>query len=363
MLGSTTRGALRTAEAAVAVPVLHAVDAITAVLDDPSPRPAGSSASDRWCIAAVSHWYDPDRIGYLTTTLRAVRCQAARVGCAVVTNEPARLALALMVSLAGDDVDVRAVPLEAAGPFLLGGPDRIAVVPWDGRHHPYRLTWFHKRVFHDLVLECSAFDRGVTQLLYVEDDMRLDPGALDYWCAYRPLLEPHGLLPGFVRAEGRPTPSWMTDVVEPQVVEELPGVEVTVPPGAGAGGRATVRCINLTNPYQAMYVLDAPLAAWHFRRSLMRSYTRSRVPADLVVHWGTRERASMGPILDEVPAGFPTRNVLPVVEDGGDARFPDACVVEHLPANYFDDPASEFGKLRRDDALVHARERVAVGAS
>jgi hypothetical protein len=52
-----------------------------------------------------------------------------------------------------------------------------------------------------------------------------------------------------------------------------------------------------------------------------------------------------------------------VVEDGGELRFPDACVVEHLPANYFDDPTSEFGKLPRAEVLVRTRERVPVEVS
>jgi hypothetical protein len=305
----------------------------------------------------MPHWYDPARINYLVESIDSVRRQAPDVACAVVTNEPELLTGRLQTTSLGDGgVDVRQVALADAPEHLLRLGGRVAVIPWDHRHHPYRLTWFHKRLFHALTIDHDAFSKGISHLVYLEDDLRLADHALDYWCALRPLLAPSGLLPGFARVEGDPTPRFLTDVTRAELADDLPGVEVALPAacagGDGPGSHGPgARCVNLANPYQAMSVLDAELAEEHFRRSFFRSCQRSRLSTELGSYWKVRERAAAGAIFDGVPAGFLSRNVVPLVTTNGRVRPLDASLVEHLPATYFRDPASPFGTLALTDAF------------
>jgi hypothetical protein len=297
------------------------------------------------CIAAVAHWYNPARLDYLLRTVAAVRGQAPDGACAIVTNEPARLAGDLRsTELAGDGVAVREVAPDDAPAFLLGLGQRIAVVPWDHRRHPFRLPWSHKPIFRALTTRYDAFAHGVSHLVYLEDDLRLADGALDYWCAFRPLLAPFGLLPGFTRIEGEPAPSFMTDMTEADPVGVLPSIRVTMP-AAFAFGDGIATCVNLRSPYQACSVLDAELADEHFRASFFRSYQRSRISTELGSRWNIRERAAAGAVFDHVPPGFQSRNVVALGDDGGRLRPLDECLVEHLPANYANDPGSVFGKV------------------
>jgi hypothetical protein len=107
--------------------------------------------------------------------------------------------------------------------------------------------------------------------------------------------------------------------------------------------RAALRFVNLPNAYQGMYVLDRPLAVEHCRRSPARDPWRSRA----LVDWGIRERAAAGPILDHVPVGFRSRNVVPVgVKPDGGYELDRRCTLVHLPGNYTRGAHPDFGIIR-----------------
>jgi len=69
-----------------------------------------------------------------------------------------------------------------------------------------------------------------------------------------------------------------------------------------------------------------------------------------ISYWGTLERASMGLCWERPPRGFPVRHVVPV--DEATMSVAPCCHVRHLPGNYANNPASQFGKLPVDAVLV-----------
>ena len=95
-------------------------------------------------------------------------------------------------------------------------------------------------------------------------------------------------------------------------------------------GRPALRFVSLDNPYQGMYIVDRALAIEHLSNSPARSPVLSRA-----IRWSIRERVAMGPIFDDVPPGFGSRNVVPLQCFGpGEYRLDPSCLIEHLTGNY-----------------------------
>jgi hypothetical protein len=305
-------------------------------------------------VAAISHWRVDERFPYLVGTIEGVARQGAQTGIVICTNEAEIVRDRLKTTALGDQFEIAVVAEPDCPRFVLDHDHAIACMQWEARGHPFRLTWAHKRVLGDLVLHHDVFSK-VGHLIYLEDDLQMAEGALAYWSAYRPVLAPFGLIPGFTRGEGpedAPRSTSLTDVVQ---VSRLPQLVVTdaLSDGMDPDPDAQMLFVNLGRPYQGMYVLDEELAAEHFRFSLLRSCRRSKFAPGLGGTWGVRERAAAGPIFDGVPDGFVSRNVIPLLRTvaGGGAPLPQA-VVRHLPANYHTNPAVKRGKIRLDEAFV-----------
>lgn len=201
---------------------------------------------------------------------------------------------------------------------------RILVVPWKpGRvyRHGFGLAWAHKSLFRQ-ALEVPEF----SHMVYLEDDMIFGRTNLEYWTRGRTELSASGLLPGFVRFECSAGERWLTDLKQPM---SRPEPVVTT-----GDGRSWV---TMVNPYQALYVLDRPLAIDHFRRSASRGRIRSRIrPHDDLAS------ASHGPIYDDPPSGLAWRTVVPTEQGVIDP----AALVEHASANYADDPTTDLATVR-----------------
>jgi hypothetical protein len=310
----------------------------------------GANGAAAPVIAAISHWRVDERFPYLVGTIEGVARQAAQTGVVICTNEAETVRDRLKTSPLGDQFEMAVVSERDCPRFLLEHERGIACMQWEPRGHPFRLTWAHKRVLGDLVLHHDVFSRA-GHLIYLEDDLQMADGALGYWSAYRPVLAPFGLIPGFTRGEGpeaAPRSTSLTDVVH---VSRLPQLVVT--DAMSPDPAADMLFVNLGRPYQGMYILDEELAAEHFRFSLLRSCRRSKFAPGLGGTWGVRERAAAGPIFDGVPDGFVSRNVIPLVRTvaAGGAPLPEA-VVRHLPANYHTNPDVKRGKIRLDEAFV-----------
>jgi hypothetical protein len=322
-----------------------------------SPAPsAAPPVAPTGALVTVAHWRaspapigpvdaaggDPmTRLRHLLECLRsALELDVSQVLVAVTSNQPEALLddLAANLDRLPDGTEVRG--LVGSDQLLTpGGTGRsVLVTEWRPRgiahRHPFHLTWAHKPL-----IEAALGDPGFSHFVYLEDDLKFTQACLSYWCRYRQALARHGLLPGFVRVEALNGVLYVIDQPRSVSCTNLPSIDLgesTPDPGDGR-----LRFVNLPNSYQGMYVLDRPLAFDHFRRSQARNPLRSRG----ISHWGIRERAALGPILDDVPQGFLARNVVPVRTVGTDScRLDESCLIEHLAGNYTR-TRNEFGNI------------------
>ena len=299
------------------------------------------------CVGAVTHWRAEGREPFLIATVRALLTQSPMTSVAVFTNDASGVAEVL--SQAGLDTKIFRGS-DGVTDFLLGKPKEIACVQWWGleREHPFRLTWAHKRIFREIVQECDAFASGLSHLVYIEDDLGLPPGALDYWCALRPILASRGLIPAFTRSEGPDEDLRLTSPERPYRIDELPGFALPAEPGMPER-----RIVNMHYPYQGFYILDAPLARYHFTCSSFRTQVRSKLSRTLGGTWGVREQAAAGAVFDRIPPGYRSRNALLLERNNAEHFVPVApALVRHLPANYYADPASKKAKIPLVGAFV-----------
>jgi hypothetical protein len=319
----------------------------------PDEEEGAGDARPAVVVAAVAHWRDPsapaeialERRRHLAACAESVLgLDVDRVVVAVLTNDARQVAqdlafdLDLVSAQAGtlrilDNADAFEPPFnEPRQIFSIGWkPGRFARVA--SRTPGFYLTWGHKAVLRRVFR-----DPKPSLLIYLEDDIRFTDESLAYWCRYRKPLAEIGLLPGFVRYEERDGVRYVVDQVRRQVIRR----EVSL---RGVDGEPTFT--ELENPYQGMYVLDRPLADRHVCYSSFRGPLRSSVASSLGGHWNIRERAAAGPIFDDVPTGFRSRNVVPIRDGSRAPTGPDPmCLLQHMGRTYVDRNDSPFGKLR-----------------
>ena len=324
---------------------LAGADRLRATVSRRHEPPGDLGAPAESVLAVIAHWRPgtPDRLPYVEECARGVLALAARQVVAVVlTNEPGPAARELAERLG--PVPVRVA--DAAEVPEASLEREVLVVGWRPslRHrHGFYLTWGHVPI-----LRAAARGERFSHLVYLEDDMRLTDAHLRLWSRYRRPLAEHGLLPGFVRFEQREGERYLVDALHPLD----PALRRRV---VAVDGRP-VPFVNLANPYQALYILDRALAATHFRFSRGRSPLRSRTS-----EWEVRERASSGPIFDEVPEGLVSRNVVPVRMAGGDQELDPDCLIEHMAPTH-SSSTGPFGKVRVDE-LFRPRSGAPVSSS
>jgi len=178
----------------------------------------------------------------------------------------------------------------------------------------YMLTWEHKDLIKSRFLAISS---RYTHFLYTEDDLQISWRNVAYWIKFREELDFSRLLPGMLRYEIARGDIWATDVSEPQKLD-----------GRCSIHRSGLRFVNVWPPYQALLLLDRQLAEEHIQ-SRSFDFENSKYYG----HYGTPERASMGPTWENAPLemGFSSRYVIPV---GSDNLPHFDCMVHHLPNTY-----------------------------
>jgi hypothetical protein len=295
-------------------------------------------------VAATAHWSAPTRFPFLARLVNGLVEQREPFSFAVYVNGPGR-AEHVAMSLRRRFAEHESLSIQCAAvddlARLVAPTDgnKIVLADWRGPGNPYRLTWRHKALFRELTFGTEAFT-GL--LLYLEDDIELSPGSLRYWRNYRPLLAPHGFIPGFLRVEGpaddRRVAGWSRSIVR------SPGI--MLPPMDTDGDEAPLSFVAISNPYQAMYILDASLARSHFAHSEFRGRFRSKFSRERGGKWGVPERAAVGALFDGVrPAGFVSRAVTPmqITADGIAIPYPP-CLIDHVSENYYRDQKTPMSK-------------------
>jgi hypothetical protein len=302
-------------------------------------------------LVSVSHWRSAggypsgDTRGdrsrtFLTCVGSALNLEADRIVVVVITNDVGHTSRELErgVALFPEGTTVSTLPdAFSFDPRFVGDRDVIAI-RWQPRfpyRHPYYLTWGHKWIVGPVALA-----RTFSHYVYLEDDIRFTNESLAYWRRNRLLLAPSGLLPGFVRYESFCGGDYVVDQRR-SLGHNLAEASIQAPGRSGAPDERQ-RFVQLPNPYQGMYVLDRGMAERHYRRSLARDPFRSRS----ISGWGVRERAAIGPTLDQVPHGFAARNVVPLAQDSlGRPTLERSCLVEHLTGNYASGRSTPLGKV------------------
>jgi hypothetical protein len=201
----------------------------------------------------------------------------------------------------------------------------------------FELTWRHKRL---IVEQFLAPGNDYTHFIYLEGDIRLSIVNFCYFIEAREKLRDFGLIPAFVRVEyGDHLNSFTcSDSFWPIYVPVQPKIVLE-----------DDVYLNMPNPYNPLYILDRELALEYIGS---RSFDRER--SRDVSSWGIAERAAMGLCLENVPAGFNSRYVVPVSRKTCMA-YPQA-LISHLPNNYANNPRSPLAKVTLDNLFVGAQE-------
>ncbi len=296
-------------------------------------------------MAVIAHWSSDtpsylDRFRYLAASIDSLlTLEVDRLEIVVLTNSPDEVGRLLRDRYIDHyAVEILMTSLQMRTP--VAALKRIAVVGWT----PHRLkrpncghylTWAHKAIF-----EWALDNTDISLFLYLEDDIKFTNESLRYWYKYRNMLATYGLLPGYIRVERKDNSGY---IVDQDHAQGLKRPSVVCPEESTGDGVGELTFIGLDNPYQGMYVLDLPLARYHFGKSAARENRRSSV----VSNWGIRERAAIGPIFDNVPLGFKARNVVPVRQiSPNNYELVEECFIEHLTGNYSRSSDSGFGKIK-----------------
>ncbi len=206
----------------------------------------------------------------------------------------------------------------------------------DMTSRPRMLGWAHKASLRDL----ATARPEVTHVLYMEEDIHFCPVNLAYLCRARRELAEHGLVPGFIRYEFNET---VGDIF---TADQQGRQSWRARRQVRAGGRTFV---ELDVPYCAMHLLDRALLVEYVASPSFDPALRTGV-----IGWGEPERAAMGLVWENPPAGHRSRVVVPL-RDGTKTPHHDAWVY-HAPSNYTNDdrpgPNWILGKTRMDDIFL-----------
>lgn len=268
-------------------------------------------------FCTIAFHYVPSRLSVLTKVLHSLAtfmCKRMDI-VVVINNESKYLSDYLKLILKGFKSDRLTCNIHFSEPLK----------------HPHHLTWVnHKLHANTFILKEPLYN----VFIYLEDDINLTWANFCYWCRFLPELKKHRLIPGFFRVEENQDGQWyFTDqwrsIEDPASLRNLQNCKTL-------SLSDQIFC-NPGNPYQAFWILD---------RELMQEYIDS--PSfDIeksvnVKSWDVRMRAAMGLSFENIPDGFKSRSVIPLVHDS--SRFDWCASVHHIP-NKYALGKSKYGKV------------------
>jgi hypothetical protein len=284
---------------------------------DPSVLIEASSA--RILVAITAH-FNAQRLEYLAEVLRSFsEYPVDAIDVVIVTNTFDAGELALL-----DNLHRQTFPHAT----------RPRVRSFAVKGSPYNLTWSRKEIL--LKEFCENDENAYTHFMYVGDDIRITFQNFCYFVRYRRFLEPHGLIPSFLRVEYSASLGGFVSV------DNVRRVNVSNRPQLPCGDSVFV---VPRNPYTACYILDRALAA-EYVHSASFDLEKSRAQCD----WMGAERAAMGLCFENVPAPFTSRHVVPVSRETGTVS--SFAWVSHLPNTYANLPEKFFGKVGVESLFV-----------
>jgi hypothetical protein len=272
-------------------------------------------------LCAITFHFSAERLVFLAEVMRSLaEFPVALLDIVIVTNTADKNEVARLDRLAAE-----------------AHPDgRPQVRSFPRLADPFDLTWSHKTILADAFAGSAG---RYTHFIYLEDDIRLSFANFAYFVEWRERLRPVGLLPAFVRTE-------YNAILQGFVASDA-FWPVYVPTQTHVRLGDTVM-VNMPNPYNPCFIVDAALADEH-----MRSRSFDKDASLEVCRWGVRERAAMGLCLENVPAPFQSRYVVPASLPGG--ALPVAARISHLPNTYARTADIPLGKVRLDALFDGAR--------
>lgn len=196
----------------------------------------------------------------------------------------------------------------------------------DRLYHPYFLAWGHKRhMIHFL-------DTDFTHFMYLEDDMEVTDQTMQYWLRNKELFTRNNLnfLPGIVRVEYDGDDAYCVDVINPCSTKIRPVVNIE--------GQ---EFISLSEPYQAMFIMDRNDVNEHIRSKSFMYATATPFHGA----WLIQDLAAQGNMYEAVPSGFEHRYLIPV-------NNTKECWVHHNTDTYVNKPESQHSKLPAENLIV-----------
>ena len=207
-----------------------------------------------------------------------------------------------------------------------------------GLGHPYLLAWSHLDIFRK-----QFDDISFTHFLYVEDDIKVTKGNVEYWLNSREELKPLGLIPGFFRFEKGDV---NREFYSPEVMSRMSLHDCSLI--QLGDGRAF---IGIVYPYQGLYFLDRALMEEHLKGpSSNPDFDHSDGGLLRVQSHDMRERAALCLTFVNVPSGYRSRYVLPF--NNTNNQIESVCLVHHLPNNYTNNPLTPIGKIKVNDIFI-----------
>lgn len=199
--------------------------------------------------------------------------------------------------------------------------------------HPFLLSWVHREVF----LEVFHSDPDVRHFLYLEDDVLFTKTNFEYFQVSSLVLEPIGLIPGFLRFETDKTGQrFAVDVLNSDSIWCLPQVVLN----------ESRLFVNLRYVYQGMYLMN---------RQQFEEFLGSGSWSPDKGHWGSRERASQGLVFEGVRRGFFSRNLVGYSMGKG---IDEGALLHHTSNRYVNDPTSRFAKLALSRVLSEKKPTI-----
>ena len=277
--------------------------------------------TDRSIEVSIAAHFVPDRAKFLALSLDAInQWNCPQIKVVLVTND---------MALAQDDAVAASVKQLA-----LAGRD----VTFDlakGLAHPWHLTWWHKHRLEEWVEHASADDL----FCYMEDDIALPAGAMDYFAGHLTAAKSHGLIPGFLRYEMSASQRKIsTDFRSHQVIEQSHLVDVQGVP-----------FVPLQYPYWAGFMLDRELASEYLQSPWSNIESADAQPQSR--GHSCRVQSAWGLTYHHVPKAMPSRIAVPV----NDLLKPlDECLVWHTPNNYSASRSHGFGTIPIEQVFARA---------
>jgi hypothetical protein len=267
-------------------------------------------------IAIVTFFFKYERLSILKNTLKSLANIDSNISIFITTNTSDINLLNLINELTNININI---------------------VSFVDLINPWYLTWAHKQIMREKISDFDYF-------LYLEDDIEVRSENFEYWIENRKLLSPLGFYPSFVRVEfSNYLQKWVsTDNIKHISISYAPRINIH---------NSTKQYINLSNPYQGMFLYDKELMEEHLSSTTSEVNITVGLNSDLP-QWGggVAEYANIALDYTNVPSGFISRNIVRFYE-----KFkildPNS-FIHHLTNSYANNPKEQFGKIPLETLLI-----------